>query len=184
MPLRLSGKKVKERMLVLNITPAELSKRSSLSPSTIDRITNDRANSYSNYTVKRLADALNCETFELFTEEAVKEAINEALSMAVENVVAEAVTEAVTVVVDEVAPDTPAQTVAENVPTMTVNVPPALDIPTYIDHIITKHEQEIEKLVSSNDAHIRELQKEKRAWQAIAAVLALAVFVCTFFHMR
>ena len=63
MPLRLSGKKVKDRMLALNITPAELTKRSGLSPSTIDRIANDRANSYSNYTVKRLADALKMDFF-------------------------------------------------------------------------------------------------------------------------
>ena len=184
MPLRLSGCKVRERMLTKNITPADLAKKSGLSTSTIDRITNDRANSYSNFTIKRLADALDCEPFELFTDEAVKAALNEAFSQSIENVVAEAVTEAVTVVVDNVAPDTSAEALADNVPKMTVNVPPALDIPTYIDHLIAEHEKEIERIIESNNAQTKELRKEKRAWQTITAVLAVAVFVCTFFHLR
>lgn len=184
MPVRVSGQKVREKMMSLNITTADLIKKTGLSVSTIDRITNDRATSYSAYTIKKLADALHCEPFEIFTEEAVKAAINEALSQAVENVVAEAVVEAVTVVTDEVAPEAPAETVAEAVPPISVTVPPALDIPAYIDHIIAEHKQEIENITKSHDNHIADLRREKHAWQGIAGVLAAAVVVCALLLMR
>lgn len=184
MPARVSGKKVREKMLAMDATPADLVKKTGLSVSTVDRILNDRATSYSTYTIKKLADALHCEPFEIFTEEAVKAAINESLAQAVENVVAEAVTEAVTVVIDEVAPETSPNTVAETVPPITVNVPPVLDIPVYIDHIVAEHAKEIATLLSAHREHLADLRKEKRAWQVAAGVAATVALVCVFLLLR
>lgn len=184
MPVRLDGKKIAALMAERGLTNEDIVKMTSLSPSTVDRVKNNRAERYSDHTVHQFAKALNCKPFELYKEEILKEAIGTSANQLVEDIVAQAVTEAVTVVVEEVAPETPVKSVVASVPDMTVNLPQALDIPTYIDHIIAEHEKEIETLVSTHSEYIKELRKEKRAWQIITAVLAIAVFVCTFFHLR
>ena len=183
MPSRLSGKKVQARMLVKNITPSQLSLRSTLSPSTIDRIIHDRATNYNNFTVQRIADALECSPFELFDEEAVGAAISDAVSHAVENVVVEAVAEAVTVVVEEVAPQTSEQTIAETVPNISTSVPPVLDVPAYFGYIQEEHKREIEELKQEHESHLSDIRKEAAAWRKTATILMgiiVAVLLFTF----
>lgn len=180
MPSRLSGKKVQERMLIKNITPSQLSLRSTLSPSTIDRIIHDRATNYNNYTVQRIADALECNPFELFDEEAVGEAISNAVSHAVENVVVEAVAEAVTVVVEEVSPQTTEQKIAETVPNFSASVPPILDVQAYFAYMQEEHKHAIDEIKHEFAEHMTDMRKEASAWR-ITAILLMLVIMCMFF---
>ena len=184
MPSRLSGKKVQARMLIKDITPSQLATMSTLSPSTIDRIIHDRATNYNNYTVQRVADALECSPFELFDEEAVGAAISDAVSHAVENVVVEAVAEAVTVVVEEVSPQTSEQTIAETIPNISTSAPPVLDVPAYFGYIQEEHKRELEELRQEHESHLSDIRKEAAAWRKTATILMgiiVAVLLFTFF---
>ena len=180
MPRRIDGEKITALQDEMNMTNADLARESGVSVSTIIRIKKNEAHNSSNFTVKSLAKAFGCQPADLYKEEAVKEAINESLAQTVSNVVAEAVAEAVTVVVDEVAPDASPETVAEKIPEMKINMPFDLNVQKYFDRRVISHQLEIEKLETSYSNHINDLRKGKQAWQAIAAVLALAVFVCLF----
>lgn len=180
MPRRIDGEKITALQDEMNMTNADLARESGVSVSTIIRIKKNEAHNSSNYTVKSLAKAFGCQPADLYKEEAVKEAINESLAQTVSNVVAEAVAEAVSVVVDEVAPDVPPETVAQKIPEMQLNMPFDLNIQTYFDRMVTSHQLQIENLEKSYTHHIEDLRKGKHAWQAIAAVLALALLVCLF----
>ena len=182
MPSRLSGKKVRNKMLSLNITPAQLALKSSLSPSTIDRIINDRATKYNDYTIQRIADSLGCSVFDLFDEEIVESALADASSQMVEEMVVKAVAEAVTVVVEEVAPETTIQGVAESMPNISTPVPPALDVSRYFTYIQEEHRREVEELQEMHREHLQDLRREKSAWRLLAIIAnsLLAIGILTF----
>ena len=112
MPQRLSVPKIKERMQVLGLNTAKLVVKSQLSESTVDRILHGRANNYSDFTVQRLALALECPVLELLDDESTSAALTAFTARTVEGVVAESVAENVTVVVENVAPDVPPEVVA------------------------------------------------------------------------
>ena len=175
MPTRISGQKVRSIMLSNNVTPSQLASTSELSPSTIDRILNDRASNYSNYTVQRLATALHCSPFDLFTEQAINTTLADSAATAVAEVVAEAVTEAVSVVVDEVAPHVSPEQVAEAVPNMSVNAPPVLDISSYFAYIQQSHRDELESLAKARDNHLADLRRERDVWRTAAIVFAVVL---------
>lgn len=181
MPSRLSGKKVRAKMLALNITPAQLGYKSSLSPSTIDRIIHERADSYNDYTVQRIADALGCSALELYAEEIVEAAIADASTQMVEDVVVKAVAEAVAVVVEEVSPETTLEGVAKTIPEISAPVPPALDVSRYFSYIQEEHRREVEELKELHKEHLNDVRREKNAWRICAltasALLAVGVFV-------
>lgn len=177
MPARLSGTKVRTIMTSINITPSILSDRSGLSLSTIDRIINDRASNYSDFTVQKLSAALGCSPFDLFSEQAINSTITETAVTAVAEVVAEAVSSAVTVVVDEVAPHVSPEVVAESIPNMSVCAPPALDISAYFAYIQQSHKDEIEGMKEEYRSHIKDLASERNAWRTTALTLG-AFIVC------
>ena len=182
MPLRLSGAKVRAKMSEKAISPARLASVSGLSPSTIDRIINDRASSYNSDTVQRIADAIGCNPFELYTDQAVNAAITQAVSTSVETVVVEAVAEAVTAVVEEVAPATPPPVIAKNIPELPVGIPPLFDVPAYIAHIKEEHQRDMEQLIAEHKDHTADLRRTARAWQTVAIALAALLFLCLIFH--
>ena len=172
MPQRLSVPKIKARMNALNLNASLLVTKSQLSESTIDRILHDRANNYSDFTVQRLAYALECSPFDLFDDNAIAVTV----ARAVEGVVAEAVAEAVTVVMDETAPDVSAQHVAESVPNIPVQLPGALDVPSYFSYIQDQHKAEIaafEKLTS-------DLTGERNAWRLLSLLLIVVCVALAF----
>ena len=105
MPARCSAAKVRAKMMEAGITAGKLSALTTLSPSTINRVLNDKAYHSNDYTLQRLADVLHCSPYDLLRDEIVEEAVREEAANTVADVVAEAVMEAVTVVTDEVAPD-------------------------------------------------------------------------------
>ena len=185
MPSRLSGKKVRAKMLALNITPAQLGYKSSLSPSTIDRIINERATSYNDYTVQRIADALGCSALELYSEEILETTIANASTQMVEDVVVKAVAEAVAVVVEDVSPETTVEDVAKTIPEIAATVPTALDVSRYFAYIQEEHRREVEELKELHKEHLNDVRREKNAWRmcaltasALLAVCAVVLLVC------
>lgn len=183
MPSRLSGQRVRAKMQAAGLTQAQLCAITDLSPATIDRIVNDRGNSYNNYTVQRLADGLGCQAFELFTEDAVACEISEQTNHIVADVVAEAVAEAVTAEAGDVAPQATPEQVAEAVPNIPVSTPPVLDVSSYFAYIQSNHHREMEALEKAHaaenaerDKHLADIRREKNAWRAIA--VSLIAIIC------
>lgn len=183
-PRRIDGVKITQLQEERGWTNTDLARESNLSVSTIIRVKNNEAHNSSNFTVKCLAKAFGCDPAEFFKPEAIAEAINDSIAQTVSNVVTEAIAEAVTVVIDEVAPDTSPETLANTIPEMQLNMPLDLNINNYIERMAEAHRQEIDTLVKSHDDHLQELRKEKHAWQTITVILAVAVIICTFFHLR
>jgi transcriptional regulator with XRE-family HTH domain len=171
MPARISGKKARARMREIGLSPARLGSASGLSPSTIDRILNDRASTYNDDTVRRVADALQCSPFDLYDDTTVTAALAEAAPRAVENAIVEAVAEAVTVVAEELAPETPVQSVAESVPAIPVSLPPALDVAAYFAYIQEQHKNEVEQLTALHRDAITSARREAGVWRTVALVL-------------
>ena len=183
MPRRIDGEKITALQEEMNMTNADLARESGVSVSTIIRVKKNEAHNSSNFTVKSLAKALNCQPADLYKEEAIKEAINEALAQTMSNIVAEAVAEAVTVVVDEIAPDTPMEAVAETIPEMQLNMPIDFNMQEYFDRLVTTHQLEVENIEKTHANHINDLRKEKHAWQAVTFILAIALFVSILLHI-
>lgn len=166
MPQRLSVPKVKARMQHLGLNAVRLVARSELSESTIDRILHGRATNYSDFTIHRLASALECTVLELLDDEAVSASLTAFTARAVEDVVVESVVENVTAVVESIAPDAPAEIVAESVPNTPVTVPSAMDVASYIDSIRASHTQ-----------HLADLRAERNALRIACAVLSVCLFL-------
>lgn len=171
MPSRLSGQKVRTRMREKGLSSARLNSISGLSPSTIDRILNDRASTYNDDTVRRIADALGCSPFDLYDDTTVAAALADAAPRAVESAIAEAVAEAVTVVVEEVAPEASAKSVADTVPAIPVALPPALDVSAYFAYIQEQHKSEVAQLRHAQQDSLDDLRREISTWRSVALVL-------------
>ena len=177
MPARCSAAKVRAKMVEAGITAGKLSALTTLSPSTINRVLNDKAYHSNDYTLQRLADVLHCSPYDLLRDEIVEEAVREEAANAVAEVVAEAVMEAVTVVTDEVAPDVDPERVAESVPPLPISTPHVLDVTTYLGYI-----------KESNASRIAELQQSRNTWRTVAIVallallLSVAYFAWEIFH--
>lgn len=171
MPSRLSGKKVCALMVEKGFNSARLSTATGLSPSTIDRVRNNRATNYNDDTVLLIADALGCSPFDLCDDTTVAAAFVDAAPRAVENAIVEAVAEAVSVVVEKVAPDASAQAVAQNVPAIPISLPPALDVSAYFAYIQEQHKSEIAQLRHAQQDSLDDLRREISTWRSVALVL-------------
>lgn len=169
MPQRLSVPKVKSRMQLLGLNAVRLVAKSELSESTIDRILHGRATNYSDFTLNRLATALECTVLELLDDESTAAALTAFTARAVEDVVVESITENVTAVVESVAPDASPEAVAKSVPNTPVTVPSALDVANYIESIRTSHAQ-----------HVADLRAERNALRITCAILAVCLLLSLF----
>ena len=169
MPQRLSIPKVKSKMQSLGLNTAKLVVKSQLSESTIDRILHGRATNYSEFTLQRLASALECSVLELLDDESTSAALTAFSTHSVENVVAVAAAENVTAVVEAVAPDVPAEVVAESMPTTPVAIPSALDVAAYFEQI---KEQRASEVAGLQD-HIQELRTERDIWRWLCLILGM-----------
>ena len=179
MPQRLSVPKIKTRMQVLGLSSSRLAVKSQLSESTIDRILHGRANNYSDFTVQRLAAALECPVLELYDDQATTAALTAFTARAVEDVVVESVTAAVNVVVEDVAPNVTPQTVAETVPNIPVTVPSALDVSSYFEYIQKQHQQEMAAMTAAYEKHMADLRHGRTAWICVSiGSLVAALLVC------
>ena len=161
MPSRLNPDAIRAKMKEAKITSlASLSTKSGISPATIDRIMHHRCGNCNSQTVQMLADALKCNPFDLYTEEALREGTAIAAAVAVADAVAEAVNEAVNAVVSEVAPEAAPQEVAAAVPNeIPVTPQPALDLVAYFDYLKTSHESEIKTLTTAYEDRIAQDSK-------------------------
>ena len=173
MPQRLSIPKVRSKMQSLGLNTAKLVERSQLSDSTIDRVLHGRANHYSDFTISRLAIALECPVLELLDDESTSAALTAFTAQTIENVVEEAVAKNVTVVIDNVAPDTPAQVVAESVPNTPAYIPSAQDVSDYFQYIQQQHTA----AVSGMQSHLDDLRSECNLWRGICIVLGALLLI-------
>lgn len=179
MPQRLSVPKIKSRMQSLGLSASRLQGKSQLSESTIDRILHGRANNYSDFTVQRLADALECPALELYDDESTSAALTAFTTHAVEGVVVESIAENVTAVMETVAPDVPAEVVAESVPNTPVSIPSALDVSEYFKYIQEQHKAEKEAMTAAYEKHMADLRRDRATWICIAiGALIVSLAVC------
>lgn len=181
MPQRLSVPKIKERMQVLCLNTSKLVVKSQLSESTVDRILHGRANNYSDFTVQRLAHALECPVLELLDDESTSAALTAFTTHTVEGIVAESIAENVTVVVENVAPDVPPEVVAESVPNTPVSFPSAGDVSAYFSYIQERHKAEIASMVAAHDQHVSDLRAERRALRIVCATLFFLLLIFVLF---
>lgn len=179
MPQRLNISKVKSKMNELGLTTSKLVARSQLSESTVDRILHGRANNYSDFTLNRLASALNCPVLELLDDESTAAALTAFTVKTVESVIEEAIVENVTAVVGTLAPDTPPEVVAENVPNTPVAVPSAMDVSSYFQYIQDQHKQELSDLKQSFQDRTADIRRERDVWRAVS--LGLIAIICVAF---
>ena len=186
MPKRLSGTKILAIMKVEGITQTELIRRSTLSPSTVEKVVHNRATRYSDYTAQCIADALGRTVMDIVDDEYVAPIISSAVSSSFETAIAGAVAEALTVVVDDVSPRTPSESVAQTVPDMTVHLPPALDVSQYVKTIQEEHQRTVEELKAAHQEHINDIRREKNAWRMVAlsacALIAIGMLFLLFFQ--
>lgn len=179
MPQRLSVPKVKAKMQSLGLNTAKLVAKSQLSDSTIDRILHGRANNYSDFTVSRLALALECPVLELLDDESTSAALSAFTLHSVEGVVEEAIAENVTAVIENVAPNVPPEVLAENVPNTPVTVPSAMDVANYFDYIQKQHKAEIDGMTAAYEKHMADLRRDRFTWICIGiGALVVSVVVC------
>ena len=176
MPKRVSIPKLKEKMHLKDFNASRLALESKLSDSTIDRILHNRANRYSDYTLNRLAIALDCTVLELLDDESASASLTAFSSHTVENAVAEAAAENVTAVVEAVAPDVPPEVVAENMPVTPVSVPSAMDVAVYFERIKEQHSAEVAGL----QEHLRELRAERGLWRWLCLGLGVLFVALSF----
>ncbi len=179
MPQRLNISKVKSKMNELGLTTSKLVARSQLSESTVDRILHGRANNYSDFTLNRLASALNCPVLELLDDESTAAALTAFTTKTIESVVEEAIVENVTAVVGTLAPDTPPEVVAENVPNTPVAVPSAMDVSSYFQYIQDQHKQELADLKQSFQDRTADIRRERDVWRAVS--IGLIAIICVAF---
>lgn len=172
MPSRLSGTKIRAKMLELDISPTAMIPLTKLSASTVDRVINNRATGYNDHTAQAFANALGCTVMDIVDDEYVVPVITNAISTSVETAIVGAVAEAVTVIVDK-----PADQVAQNVPDMTVHLPPALDVAQYFTTLQQTQEREIAEMKAEHDDHIHDLRKEMAAWKIVSALLFAALIL-------
>lgn len=177
MPQRLSVPKIKSKMQSLGLSASRLVVKSQLSESTIDRILHGRATNYSDFTVQRLASALECPVLELFDDESTSAALSASVARAVEEVVVEAVAEAVTVVVEDVAPEAAPQAVAAAVPNVPLSVPSALDVSAYFAYIQEQHKAEVDGLHAVHARHLSDLRAERNALRIVCSLLAVGLLL-------
>lgn len=182
MALRISSTKVKSRMVEAGINSTHLAQKSSLSPSTIDRILNNRASNYSEYTVQRIANVLGCSVYDLYTDDAIATGIADSAANAVANVVVEAVADAISVVADDVAPEATPEEIAEAMPKINVTQPPAFDISAYFTYMQDTHKAEIEMLEkvhaaenAERDKHLEDVRRDKNVWRCVALILGAVI---------
>lgn len=185
MPKRLSGTKILAIMKVEGITQTELIRRSTLSPSTVEKVVHNRATRYSDYTAQCIADALGRTVMDIVDDEYVAPVINSAVSASIETAIVGAVAEAVNVVVDDVSPRTPPESAAQAVPDMTVHLPPALDVAKYVDHLQTDHQRELAEIKAAHQEHLNDIRREKNAWRMVAlsacGLIAVGMLFLLFF---
>lgn len=181
MPQRLSVPKIKERMQLLGLNTAKLVVKSQLSESTVDRILHGRANNYSDFTVQRLALALECPVLELLDDESTSAALTAFTARTVEGVVAESIAENVTVVVENVAPDVSPEAVAKSVPNTPVSVPSAMDVSAYFSYIQERHKAELASMVAAHDQHVSDLRAERRSLRIACTMLSFLLLLAVLF---
>ena len=179
MPKRLSIPKVKSKMQSLGLNTAKLVVKSQLSESTIDRILHGRATNYSDFTLQRLAGALECPILELLDDESTSAALTAFTVHSGEGVVEEAIAENVTAVVENVAPDASPEKVAESVPNTPVSIPSAMDVSNYFDYIQRQHKSEIDGMAAAYEKHMSDLRRDRATWICIGVgSLVVSLVVC------
>ena len=183
MSLPISGAKVRALMLAANINSTQLAQRTTLSPSTIDRVLNNRAVNYSEFTLQRIANVLGCSVYDLYSDETLPAAVADSAASTMASVVVGAVADAVSVVADDVAPDATPEELASAIPDITVPTPPALDVAAYFSYIQETHKTELENLQTSYNARIADLTREKRLWCGLTILLIASIIVWTLLHL-
>lgn len=183
MSLPISGAKVRALMLVADINSTQLAQRSTLSPSTIDRVLNNRAVNYSEFTLQRLANALGCSVYDLYSDETLAAAVADSAASAMTSMVVGAVADAVSVVADDVAPHATPEELARAIPDIAVPTPPALDVAAYFAYIQETHRADLENLQASYDARLSDLTREKRVWCCVSLFLIAVIAVWILLHL-
>lgn len=183
MSLPISGSKVRELMHTAGLNPTLLSQRTGLSPSTIDRVLNNRASNYSEFTLHQLANALGCSVFDLYTDEAIATGLADSDASAMTNVVVVTVPDAASTSADDASQLATPEVVAQAIQEITSTATPPLDVPAYFTYIQESHKAELENLRASYSDHIAELKREKRLWCVLSVVLIAAFVLWTILHL-